>query len=637
MKEGDIMKRMIALVSIAMAFLCALSAWAGTIELPKTGQTTPYATGDDGNLRKGVAWPSPRFTDNNDGSVTDILTGLVWLKDANCFGMKTWSDALTEANNVADGICGLTDGSKPGIWRLPNINELESLAHAGEMDVASWLKAQGFTGVQSLHYWSSTSRAYIPDWAWGVSMWYGNMNLDDKDFTHYVWPVRSGPGVSTISLPKTGQEKCWDQGGTEIPCAGTGQDGEKKAGVAWPSPRFTDNNDGSVTDILTGLVWLKDANCFGIKTWDDALTTANTLAHGACGLTDGSRAGDWRLPNKKEHFSLFDRSQAEPSLPAGHPFSNVQVYYYWASTTVAHYDYSKWYASTWFGVVHYAPKVASYYVWPVRSGQSGDSVSLTISKAGSGTGTVASSPPGIDCGSTCSAPFDVGTAVTLTATADLGSTFTEWSGGCTGADPMCTVTMNDNITVTATFTDTPVNPCKYAIKPESRGFCANGGSVNVNVTATGNSSCAAPTVIPSVSWITAAPPLGWWIKNKGRARITVAKNDTSSTRYGNVAFEDVTFLITQKPVVCKIAYLAPTSRTFPGKGGAGTFDITLSAADCVWTAVSNVGWLAPDESGTGSGTVNYTVGVNNTKKPQTGRITVTTNKRSRVHTVRQQK
>ena len=50
----------------------------------KTGQTISYATGDDGDLEMGMTWPVPRFTDNEDGMVTDNLTGLMWLKDANC-------------------------------------------------------------------------------------------------------------------------------------------------------------------------------------------------------------------------------------------------------------------------------------------------------------------------------------------------------------------------------------------------------------------------------------------------------------------------------------------------------------------------------------------------------------------------
>jgi hypothetical protein len=54
----------------------------------KTGQATSYTTtgGEDGDLQKGVAWPNPRFTDNGNGTVTDNLTKLVWLKDAGALG-----------------------------------------------------------------------------------------------------------------------------------------------------------------------------------------------------------------------------------------------------------------------------------------------------------------------------------------------------------------------------------------------------------------------------------------------------------------------------------------------------------------------------------------------------------------------
>lgn len=49
-------------------------------------------------------------------------------------------------------------------------------------------------------------------------------------------------------VPKTGQTTCYDANGSVIPCAGTGQDGDIQAGVAWPDPRFTDNGNGTVTD-----------------------------------------------------------------------------------------------------------------------------------------------------------------------------------------------------------------------------------------------------------------------------------------------------------------------------------------------------------------------------------------------------
>jgi len=76
---------------------------AAPAPVPKTGQTTTYAAGDDGALQKGVAWPTPRFTDNNNGTVTDNLTGLTWLRDASCLGFQTWANALAAANSLADG------------------------------------------------------------------------------------------------------------------------------------------------------------------------------------------------------------------------------------------------------------------------------------------------------------------------------------------------------------------------------------------------------------------------------------------------------------------------------------------------------------------------------------------------------
>ncbi len=77
---------------------------------------------------------------------------------------------------------------------------------------------------------------------------------------------------------------------------------------------------------------------------------------------------------------------------------------------------------------------------------------LTITKSGNGTGTVTSVPAGINCGPTCQASFSDSTSVTLTAAATDSSTFTGWSGGdCTGTGP-CRLTMDQNATVTATFT-----------------------------------------------------------------------------------------------------------------------------------------------------------------------------------------
>src|SRR5262249_25131837 len=81
---------------------------------------------------------------------------------------------------------------------------------------------------------------------------------------------------------------------------------------------------------------------------------------------------------------------------------------------------------------------------------------LTVVKAGSGSGTETSSPEGVSCGGTCSAPFDQSTSVTLMANTDVGSSFTGWSGeGCSGTGT-CTVSMTQARRVTATFTPHPI-------------------------------------------------------------------------------------------------------------------------------------------------------------------------------------
>ena len=150
----------------------------------------------------------------------------------------------------------------------------------------------------------------------------------------------------------------------------TGDDGDLEKGVTWPNPRFTDNGDGTVNDNLTGLIWLKNADCFGAKTWNNALSDANGLENGECGLTDGSGPGDWRLPNRRELLGLIDDGNIDPALPTGHPFINVPVGYCWSSTTTADFTAGAWNVGIHRGYVSSASKAHNFYcVWPVRGGQ----------------------------------------------------------------------------------------------------------------------------------------------------------------------------------------------------------------------------------------------------------------------------
>jgi hypothetical protein len=174
----------------------------------KTGQTLSYATGDDGDLEMGVAWPDPRFTDHGNGTVTDNLTGLMWTKDANLLatrnpefdndglsgdGAVTWQHALDYVAKLnAENYLGQTD------WRLPNRKELRSVIDASHFN-PPLPTGHPFTNVTN--FWSSTTFTTYPALALILStssglVWHvgGNKSSDQNP----VWPVRGGQVGSFI-------------------------------------------------------------------------------------------------------------------------------------------------------------------------------------------------------------------------------------------------------------------------------------------------------------------------------------------------------------------------------------------------------------------------------------------------------
>lgn len=392
---------------------------SGTIQLPRTGQTTCYdtagaiiscaRTGQDGGIRAGVPWPSPRFTDRGDGTVTDYLTGLMWTKDANLPGTtKTWQAAL-------DYVAGMNAGIYPNFghtdWRISNINELQSLIDA-ERSVPALPSGHPFTNVQNNFYWSSTTSAYGGREAWGTNFQNGSEFPAGKTFSNYAWPVRSGQ-TGVIQLPQTSQTTCYDIAGSLIPCAGTRQDGDIQAGVQWPSPRFTDHGDGTVTDNLTGLMWTKDGNVMK-STWQHDL---DYVAGMNAGINPNYGYSDWRLPNLKELQSVTDygrsiKSPYQEAPPLGHPFivDFCCIDYWISSTSYAGNPSQVWIDFTGGGGTAILGKDANVLVvWPVRAGQVGQAppsvhsisgrvtlnglglggVTVTLTVAGSATRTTA--------------------------------------------------------------------------------------------------------------------------------------------------------------------------------------------------------------------------------------------------------
>jgi hypothetical protein len=308
----------------------------GPSPVPRTGQFHHSdGFGDDSYYQSGVEWPDPRFTDNSDGTVIDHLTGLIWLKNADCFGLRNWDDALSDCNGLADGQCGLTDSSNSSDWRLPNRQELLSL-----IDIESFAPAisigHPFSNVQTNDYW--TSSYYAPprgrDWAWVVSFTSGDTDGERKTSTYYVWPVRGGRNTS----------------------------------------RFKDSLNGTIMDHDSGLVWLKDANCFGNMNWYDAINAATNLGSGQCNLIDGSVTGDWRLPSEAEWNAFICPEYTNPALCntagtyqwwEGNPFNNVQNSIYWSATSLD--QDNAWALLMWDGSGSFGHKSGSdCHVWPVR-------------------------------------------------------------------------------------------------------------------------------------------------------------------------------------------------------------------------------------------------------------------------------
>ncbi|HDK37607.1 MAG TPA: DUF1566 domain-containing protein [Thiolapillus brandeum] len=161
--------------------------------LARTGQVLCYGScgdvisctesGQDGELQKGRVWPVPRF-EILDHDVLDHLTGLCWYRNADLTGRTVdWLEALSRVKALAR--------RQPGKnWRLPNINELETLVDCSRSG-AALPNAAPFENIRA-GYWSSTTSMFEPDWAWALYLDKGAIGVGQKPGRHfYVWAVRT--------------------------------------------------------------------------------------------------------------------------------------------------------------------------------------------------------------------------------------------------------------------------------------------------------------------------------------------------------------------------------------------------------------------------------------------------------------
>ena len=256
----------------------------------------------------------PSYTDNNDGTITDNITKLMWAKD---MGEKlSFSESVNFANNSKLG--GYND------WRIPTIKELYSLIQftgsvKGQKAIEMFIDTDYFN--QPLGDTTKGERE-IDAQTWSSTKYVGRtMNNDETVFgVNFIdGRIKGYPMYN----PKTRTENSMYfrlvRGNTE-----------------YGKNNFLDNNDGTVTDLATGLVWQKSDSGKGMN-WEEALSYAEDL--------ELAGSDDWRLPNAKELQSLVDytRSIQTTNSAAIDPIFNTteikdpegkkQYPYFWSSTT----------------------------------------------------------------------------------------------------------------------------------------------------------------------------------------------------------------------------------------------------------------------------------------------------------------
>ena len=378
--------------------------------------------------------PTGDFIDNKDGTVTHKTTGLTWMR---CALGQEWTGSTclgTESAYTYDQAVALTHTfAEHSDWRLPNIAELQTIVERENIKPA--INAVIFPNTPSHAFWSSSHARHFGE-AWIVGFYSGSNSSGLIDFNSFGL-------ISSyaVRLVRASQSLAID--------------------LSSPNTDFTNNRDGTATHKRTGLVWRRclvgqawtGQTCLGILppyySYDDALALSSNFAGHS----------DWRVPNANELASIVKYDNDYPAAPMINTtvfpsvFPSTYRDVFWSSSPYAGDADVAWSVGFFTGYVRYdGIRISSFSVRLVRSRQSLRYwPSITVTKNGTGTGTVISKPEGISCGTTCIEGFSSGQKVTLSANPDANSVFVRWKGDCTGTQPGCIVTVKKGKYVTAVF------------------------------------------------------------------------------------------------------------------------------------------------------------------------------------------
>ncbi len=278
----------------------------GEISLPKPGQ--PFYGQDAQNPAA-----APRYKDNGDGTVSDLNTGLAWVKAR---GQKmTWDDAVAGAAKCKAG--GFTD------WRMPTIKELYSLINFNGGCVGTVASSKPYIDAKFFDF-------VYGDESQGVRI----IDCQDWSATEYIGKTMGGNttvfGVNFADGRIKGYPKAFPSGKR-----GMMYSRYVRGNPKYGQNEFKDNGDGTITDHATGLTWSKADSGKGLDwqqalAWVQAKNAEKYMGH-----------GDWRLPNAKELQSIVDYSRAPAATqsPAISPLFLVsklddgEYPFFWSSTT----------------------------------------------------------------------------------------------------------------------------------------------------------------------------------------------------------------------------------------------------------------------------------------------------------------